>query len=95
MLRKLAQQNHIKVTGSDQNGSFAGRGVTGDYEFAEDGMHGKFAGHGVTGEFSIASGRAAVTITDKPFWLPQTLLKQKLTAGLATFCNELVYRRSS
>jgi hypothetical protein len=90
MLRKLAEQNHINVTGNERTGSFSGRGVEGVYEFAEDSIHGKFAGHGITGEFSIASGRAAVTITGKPFWLPETLLKQKLTEGLDRFCNELV-----
>ena len=90
MLCKLAEQNHVKVTGSERTGSFCGRGVEGNYEFADDGMHGKFTGHGITGEFSIASGRAAVTITDKPFWLPETLLKQKLTAGLDKFCDELI-----
>jgi hypothetical protein len=89
MLCKLAGQNDINVTGSERIGSFSGRGVEGDYEFSEDGMRGKFAGHGITGEFSIASGRAAVTVTDKPFWLPETLLKQKLTDGLDKFCDEL------
>jgi len=90
MLRKLAGQNHISVTGDERTGSFAGRGVTGDYEFAEDRIHGKFGGHGITGEFSITSGRAAVTITDKPFWLPETLLKQKITDGLDRFCTDLI-----
>jgi hypothetical protein len=64
--------------------------VEGNYECGEDGIQGRFAGHGVTGDFSFEPGKVAVTITDKPFWLPEMLLKQKITAGLDTFCTELV-----
>jgi hypothetical protein len=95
MLRTLAEQNHAHVTGNERTGSFSCRGVEGDYEFGEAGIHGKFAGHWATGEFSFVIGRATVTITGKPFWLPAMLLKQKITAGLATLCNELAERQSS
>ena len=95
MLRKLAEENHVRVTGNERAGSFSGRGVEGDFEFVENGLHGRFAGHGVTGEFSFELGKAAVTITNKPFWLPEALLKQKITEGLDTFCAELVSRWSS
>ena len=61
----------------------------GDYQFGEDGIHVKFAGHGVTRAFSFEIGKATVTITDKPFWMPETLLKQKITEGLNTLWNEL------
>lgn len=86
----LAEQNQVHVTGDDHIGSFSCRGVEGNYEFNEDGIHGKFAGHGVKGEFSIQIGKAAVTITDKPFWLPEMLLNAKITEGLDTLCNQLV-----
>ena len=89
LLCKLAEQNHVCLTGNEQTGSFSGYGVEGDYEFGDDRIHGKFAGHGVTGEFSFASGKAVVTITDKPFWLPEMLLKQKITEGLDTLWNKL------
>ena len=69
MLCKLAEQNSVHVTGNEQAGLFSGSGVDGDYQFVEDGIHGKFAGHGITGEFSFEVGKAAVTITDKPFWM--------------------------
>jgi hypothetical protein len=88
-LCKLAERNSVCVTGDERTGSFSGHGVEGDYQFGEDGIHGKFAGHGVTGAFSFEIGKAAVTITDKPFWLPETFLKQKITEGLDTLCNEL------
>jgi hypothetical protein len=89
MLCKLAGQNQVHVAGDERAGSLSGRGVEGNYEFGDDDIHGKFAGHGVTGEFCFEIGKATVTITDKPFWLPETLLKQKITEGLDTFCNEL------
>jgi hypothetical protein len=89
MFCKLAGQNHVELTGNEHAGTFSGHGVKGDYEFGEQGIHGKFAGHGVTGEISFEPGQAAVTITRKPFWLPETLLKRKITEGLNTLCNEM------
>src|SRR5688572_27611844 len=89
ILCKLAEQNHVSVTGNERTGSFSSQGVEGDYEFGEDGIHGKFAGRGVAGEFSFEIGKVAVIITDKPFWLPEALLKQKIMEGLDTLCNKL------
>lgn len=89
MLCKLAEQNSVHVTGNEQAGLFSCRGVEGDYQFVEDGIHGKFAGHGITGEFSFEVGKAAVTITDKPFWMPEMLLKQKIAEGLDALWKEL------
>jgi hypothetical protein len=89
MLCKLAGQNGVQVVGNERAGSLSCRGVEADYEFADDDIHGKFAGHGVTGEFSFEAGKAAVTVTDKPFWLPEMLLKQKITEGLDRLCEEL------
>lgn len=95
MLCKLAEQNSVHITGNEGAGSFSGRGVEGEYEFGEDAIHGTFFGHGVTGSFSFEIGKAAVTITDKPFWLPETLLKQKIEEGLDTLCAELAARSPS
>ena len=89
VLCKLAEQNQVCVTGNEHTGSFSGHGMEGDYEVGEEVIHGKFAGHGLAGAFSFEIGKAAVTITDKPFWLPEALLKQKITKGLDTLCNEL------
>jgi len=89
MLCALAEQNHVSVTGNEQRGSFSSRGIAGDYEFGENGIRGKFAGHGVVGAFSIESARVTITVIEKPFWLPEGILKQKIAEGLETLCNKL------
>ncbi len=88
-LCELAEQNDIHVTGNQRTGSFSSSGAEGNYELGENFIRGTFAGHGVKGEFSFEVGKAAVTITDKPFWLPEMLLKQKITEGLDKLCDEL------
>lgn len=93
MLRKLAEQNHVHLAGNESSGTFSCRGVEGSYETSAAGTHGTFAGHGVTGEFSFEPGKVAVTITDKPFWLPEMLLKQKIAERLDLLCAELAGRR--
>ncbi len=95
MLCKLAEQNGVCITGNEHIGLFSGRGMEGDYQFGEVGIHGKFAGHGVTGEFSFEIGNASVTVSNKPFWLPETLLKRKITEGLDTLWKELAQWRAS
>jgi hypothetical protein len=95
MLCKLAEQYNVHVTGNERTGSFSGRGVEGDYEFGEECIHGTFSGHGLTGEFSFEIGKAAVTIAERPFWLPKMVLRQKITEGLDTLCTELAARQSS
>jgi len=81
-LRKLADQNSVSINGDECSGSFALRGVAGNYTFGLGGIQGRFTGHGVTGKFSFVVGEVAVTITDKPLWLPATLLKRKIAEGL-------------
>jgi hypothetical protein len=88
MLCKLAEQNHVRVTGNEHTGSFSGRNVEGNYEFGEGGIQGKFAAYGVLGEFSFETGKVTITVIEKPFWMPEMLLKQKITEGLEAFCDK-------
>jgi len=90
ILCKLAEQSKVSVIGNEHTGSFSSSGVEGTYEFSEQDIRGTFAGHGVKGEFSIEQGNAAITITEKPFWLPETLLKQKIADGLNKLCEKMV-----
>jgi hypothetical protein len=89
MLCKLAEENHVRVTGNELTGSFSGGGAEGHYEFAENGIRGTFVGHRLAGYFSLERGKVAVTVTDKPFWVPEMLVKQKIADGLDTFWNAL------
>jgi hypothetical protein len=89
MLCKLAEQHQVRVTGNECAGSFSHREVEGNYEFDAAGMHGKFGGYGVTGEFRFELGKATVTVLEKPFWLPEGMLKQKIAEGLDTLLKTL------
>jgi hypothetical protein len=88
-LCKLAERNQVTVAGDERAGSFSGRGVEGKYEYGPDSLRASFAGHGIVGEFSAGAGQAAVTVLDKPFWLPEALLRQKIREGLERFVIEL------
>ena len=88
MLCRLAGHNQVQITGNDRAGSFSGRGVEGNYEFDEARLHGTFAGHGIIGGFSFEIGRAAVTVNEKPFWLPESLLKEKIAKGWANLAED-------
>ncbi len=89
MLRKLAEQNQVRVAGNEQAGSFSADGVEGEYQFSQDCIRGKFTGHKVTGEFSWQVGKVVVTVIGKPFWLPESLLKRKIAEGLDTLGSKL------
>ena len=89
VLCKLAEQKHVRIDGNEHAGSFLGRHVSGDYEFGEKRIRGRIAAYGVAGGFSVEIGKATVTVIKKPFWLPEMLLRRKLTEGLDTFCNAL------
>ena len=89
MLCKLAEQHHVRLTGDEHAGAFSCGGLEGEYEIRDDSIHGKFTGHGVTGEFAFEAGNGVVTISNKPFWLPEALLRRKVGEGLDTFCKEL------
>ena len=88
LLCRLAEKHNVAVTGGERAGSFSRDGVTGNYEFGEAGMQGNFAAHGVKGNFTLGAGQATINIEDKPFWLPETLLKQKITEGLGSLLQE-------
>ena len=90
-LRKLAEQSKVCVIGNEHVGSFSSSGVEGTYKFNAQDIRGTFACHGVKGEFSLELGNAAITINEKPFWLPETLLKQKITNGLEKICDEIIH----
>ena len=94
-LCELAHHNQVQVTGDERRGSFSSRDVGGDYAFEGAGLRGSFSGRGMVGEFSFSPGLAVVTILSKPFWLPETLLKQKIAAGLVALDKKQMWQEPS
>ena len=60
--------------------------MRGNYTYEQNGdFHGKFAGHllgKLAGGFVFAFGKAEITITEKPYLLPEAALKSTLSVIL-------------
>ena len=96
-LQALARQHQVQINGSEQAGEFQHPDpeqpmVTGNYVFEPDGnLRGDFTGNilgKLAGTFAFMEGRAEVTITAKPFLLPEPVLKARLAGELEKFCAQ-------
>lgn len=94
-LQELASQHEVRIDGNEQSGRFCHPDpeqpkVTGNYAFDPKGdIRGDFAGHVVgklAGTFEFTTGQAGITITEKPFLLPESMLRSKLSEALKEFC---------
>lgn len=94
-LQALARQHEVQINGSEQAGSFHHPDpeqprVKGHYSFEPDGeIRGDFTSNIVgklVGTFVFKTGTAEVSITEKPFLLPESVLKSKLAGALKEFC---------
>ena len=94
-LRELAGQYAVQLDGNEQAGRFwhpdpERSKVEGNYVIESNGcIRGDFTGHivgKVSGTFEMRPGEAGVTVTGKPFLLPEAVLKSKLSEGLEEFC---------
>jgi hypothetical protein len=67
--------------------------VKGNYAFEPNGeIRGNFSGQvlgKLAGSFVFADGKAEVTITEKPFLLPEAILKTKISEALKEFCAKI------
>lgn len=93
-------QIHVRVKGVQPHaagceigklaGDFQHPQVTGNYTFEPNGdIHGDFASYvmgQLTGTFMLTTGKAEVTVNERPFLLPEAMLKSKLSATLKDFC---------
>ena len=91
----LAGQHEVQINGNEQAGDFLHPDreqpkVEGNYAFEQNGdIRGDFTGHIIgklTGTFVFTTGKAEITITGKPFLIPEAVLKSKLTEALKEFC---------
>ncbi|MGA3283811.1 MAG: hypothetical protein ABSD57_05050 [Verrucomicrobiota bacterium] len=94
-LQELARQHEVQINGNELAGDFCHPDqehpkVKGNYTFEQNGdIRGDFTGHVIgklTGTFVFTTGKAEITITEKPFLLPEAVLKSKLSEGLKEFC---------
>ncbi len=98
-LQALAGQHDVHVRGNELAGDFCHPNpeqpkVTGNYTLEPNGdVHGDFAAQvmgKLTGTFVFTTGKAEVTINERPFLLPETMLKSKLSVVLKDFCAKFV-----
>lgn len=96
-LQALAGQHGVQIHGDARAGEFFHPDreqpkATGNYRFESDGgLRGEFTGNvlgKLAGTFVFQKGSAEVTITAKPFLLPEAVLKAKLAGALAGFCAQ-------
>jgi hypothetical protein len=96
-LQALAGPHEVRITGNELSGGFCHPDpeqprVTGNYTFGPNGdIRGDFTGHvlgKLTGTFAFTTGKAEVTIIEKPFLLPEAMLKSKLSGALKEFCDK-------
>jgi hypothetical protein len=88
-LTPVAARLGVTFQGDPTQGSYRGPGVDGAYHFLPECITGTFAGHGVRGDFSWELQHLRITVSQKPFFVPEALLRERVTAGFAALCREL------
>lgn len=94
-LQALAGQHDVQINGNELTGDFCHPDleqpkVKGSYAFEPNGdIRGNFASRvmgKLTGTFVLTTGKAEITVAERPFLLPESILKSKLTEALKGFC---------
>ncbi len=98
-LQALAGQHDVQIHGNERAGDFCHPNpeqpkVKGNYTFEPNGdFRGDFTGHIIgklTGTFVFTTGKAEITVTERPFLLPESVLKSTLSGALKEFCARFV-----
>jgi hypothetical protein len=94
-IKTLAEQHDIRISGNEQAGDFCHPGsgqskITGRYAVEPGGgIRGDFSAQvmgKLAGTFAFTAGKAVVTITEKPFLLPEAILRSQLSTSLKDLC---------
>jgi len=94
-LQELAGKYHVQINGNERAGGFCHPDpdqpkMKGNYAFEPNGgIRGDFSGHmpgKLSGTFALATGKAEVTVTEKPFLLPEAVLRSTLSVVMKDFC---------
>jgi len=97
-IQMLASHHDVQIQGNELTGDFchppSGQPrVTGHYAFGPNGdIRGDFNASimgKLAGQFAVAAGKIEVTITEKPFLLPEAVLKSRLSAALKELCAKI------
>ncbi len=95
-LQALAAQHDVQIHGNERAGDFCHPNpeqpkVTGHYAFDPNGdLRGNFTGQvmgKLAGSFALTTGKAEITITERPFLLPEAVLKSILSTALRNFSD--------
>ena len=88
-LEPVAARLGVTFHGDPMQGTYRGPGVDGDYRFQPERITGTFAGYGVRGDFSWESTHLTITVSEKPFFIPESLIRARVAAGFDELCREL------
>jgi hypothetical protein len=97
-IQMLAGQHDVQIHGNELAGDFCHPNsgqpkVAGRYNIGSNGdIRGDFNANAIgklTGHFALTAGKIEVTITEKPFLLPEAMLKSALSAALKEFSTKL------
>jgi hypothetical protein len=97
-MQTLAGQHDVQIHGNELAGDFCHPNskqpkVAGHYAFDPNGdVRGDFSANvmgKLAGSFTLVEGKIEVTITEKPFLLPEAVLKSSLSTALKEFCAKL------
>jgi hypothetical protein len=97
-MQMLAGQHEVQIHGNELGGDFCHPNseqpkVAGHYAFDPNGdVRGDFSANvmgKLAGRLLLTAGKIEVTITEKPFLLPEAVLKSTLSTALKEFCSKL------
>ena len=88
-LEAVAARLGVSFQGNPTQGCYRGPGMDGAYHFLPECITGTFAGHGVRGDFSWELQHLRITVSEKPFFVPESLVRARVTAGFDALCREL------
>jgi hypothetical protein len=88
-LELIAARQGVTFQGDPAQGRYQGRGVEGRYQFEPERITGTFAGYGVRGEFAWGREQLRFSVSDKPFFVPESFVRAQVAAGFDALCREL------
>lgn len=89
-LQEKAKLYEVQIKGNDRAGEWMHSKAAGKYSFEKAGeisFDFSVPVPGLTGFSLLQAGKAEITITERPFYVPESLLKPKIMEHLKVFCD--------